>query len=101
MLTVPGVVVEEEDVTCNGGDVDVIAPPLQRKDVAKAEPLCCKMLAQQPLNQVAMVRGGVVTLCAEGLLKMWARPNVPPPLPPLGVDMQHRHPAFYASRGKV
>lgn len=100
-MAVPGVLEEEEEAVCEAGDRDVISPPLRRKDVARAEPLCCKRLAQQPLSQVAVVRAGVVTLCSEGLLKMWLRPSLAPPLAPLVVDVQHRHAALFASRAKV
>lgn len=83
-----------------GGHVDLVSPPLCRQSVPRAEPLCCKKLANYPLSQVTVVRGGVVTLCSEGLLKLWARPTVPPPLPPLGAEQLHRHSAF-ALREKV
>lgn len=65
---------------------DLVSPPLCRQSVPRAEPLCCKKLANYPLSQVTVVRAGVVTLCAEGLLKLWARPTVPPSLPPLGAE---------------
>lgn len=58
----------------------MVYPALSRQSAPRGEPLCCKRLAQMPLSQVAVVRAGVVTLCAEGLLKLWARPSVPPPL---------------------
>lgn len=98
---VPGALDEMEEAVFEIGDAALVAPPLKRKDVMKVEPLCCKQLAQQPLSQVAVVRGGIVTLCTEGLLKMWSRPRVPPPLPPLTVDMQNKHTALFTSRGKV
>lgn len=68
----------------NGGKgAELVYPALNRQSTPKGEPLCCKQLAQMPLCQVMVVRAGVVTLCAEGLLKLWARPSTPPPLPPL------------------
>lgn len=70
----------------NGGRAgDLVYPALSRQSTPRGEPLCCKQLAQMPLSQVMVVRAGVVTLCAEGLLKLWARPSMPPPLPPLPV----------------
>lgn len=68
-----------------GRGVDLVYPALSRRSTPRGEPLCCKQLAQMPLSQVVVVRAGVVTLCAEGLLKLWARPSMPPPLPPLPV----------------
>ncbi|CAM9916194.1 unnamed protein product, partial [Discosporangium mesarthrocarpum] len=59
------------------------APPLRRQKVPRGEPLCCKKLTQLPLCEVAIVRGGIITLCGGGLLKYWVRPEAPPPLPPL------------------
>lgn len=85
----------------DGEQVDPVSSALCRQSVPRGEPLCCKRLAHVPLSQVKVVRAGVVTLCAEGLLKLWARPTVPPPLPPLGADLQHQNPASFASRAKV
>lgn len=99
-----GVALEEETDERGrqrGGHTDLVSPPLCRQSVTRAEPLCCKKLASSPLSQVTVVRSGVVTLCSEGLLKLWARPRVPPPLPPLGADSLHRHSPSFASRGKV
>lgn len=62
--------------------MDLVYPALSRQSTPRGEPLCCKQLAQMPLSQVMVVRAGVVTLCSEGLLKLWARPSMPPPLPP-------------------
>ena len=65
-------------------------PALSRQSTPRGEPLCCKQLAQMPLSQVMIVRAGVVTLCAEGLLKLWARPSMPPPLPAGGTRLARK-----------
>ena len=69
-----------------GAGADMVYPALSRLSAPRGEPLCCKRLAQMPLSQVVVVRAGVVTLCGEGLLKLWARPSMPPPLPPLAAS---------------
>ena len=63
-------------------EAGVVFTALSRQAAPKGEPLCSKRLAQVPLSRVVVVRAGVVTLCAEGLIKLWARPTVAPPLPP-------------------
>lgn len=83
------------------GAEDTVPLSLRRQFVPRGLPLCQKQLAQVPIGQVMVVRAGIVTLCADGLLKLWARPNVPPPLPPLGAVMQRETSASFASRGKV
>lgn len=77
---------ENEGGGSGSGGVGYVYPALSRQSTPRGEPLCCKRLAQVPLSQVMVVRAGVVTLCAEGLLKLWARPTAPPPLPPLQMD---------------
>lgn len=69
-------------------EAGVVFPALSRHAAPKGEPLCSKRLAQVPLSRVVVVRAGVVTLCAEGLIKLWARPTVAPPLPPLREDTE-------------
>ncbi|KAG5179246.1 hypothetical protein JKP88DRAFT_350032 [Tribonema minus] len=64
-------------------------PPLKITETPTGTPLCCKQLARLPLTQVAVLRCGIVTLCEEGLLKVWQRPVIPPPQPP----------ASYSARG--
>lgn len=86
-----------------GGRGDsAVFPALCRQSAPRGEPLCCKQLAQVPLSRVVVVRSGVVTLCAEGLLKLWARPTVPPPLLPPGAGTRLRDSVPAASsRGEV
>lgn len=84
---VVGSVVSEENMKDVAGrrssDAGLISRGLSRQSVPKGEPLCWKRLSDVPLSQVMVVRAGVVTLCAEGLIKLWARPSIPPPLPPM------------------
>lgn len=84
---VVGSVASEEEmkdyVGRRSSDAGLILRGLSRQLVPKGEPLCWKRLSDVPLSQVMVVRAGVVTLCAEGLIKLWARPSVPPPLPPM------------------
>lgn len=90
----------------NGGGVVEVAvgfPALSRQAAPRGEPLCCKRLAQVPLSRVVVVRAGVVTLCAEGFLRLWARPTLAPALPPLREDTTRGRSleAFAAAGGKV
>lgn len=81
-----GLATEEEvkdDVGRRSNDAGLISPGLSRQLVPKGEPLCWKRLSDVPLSQVMIVRAGVVTLCSEGLIKLWARPSIPPPLSPM------------------
>jgi hypothetical protein len=51
---------------------------MKRHATPRGEPLYCKQLVPLPLCKVACIRTGFVTLCEEGLLKLWQRPFVPP-----------------------
>lgn len=69
-----------EGSTGSRKDEALVFAVVKRQSVPRGEPLCCKRLTQVPLSQVSVVRAGIVTLCAEGLLRLWARPIVPAPL---------------------